>query len=189
MARGNAPLPVRRSIRLRSFDYTNPGAYFVTLCAHNQRNPFGKIVQDEMVLNLVGHIVNECWLDLARHFPNIRLARHVVMPNHLHGIISIQERARHAVPLRVSSGAGSNAPPKTHAFASAVRGSLPTIVGAFKAAASKRVRAAMDKPSFRLWQRGYFEHVIRNEDDFEKTCKYIRLNPRRWTFDADNLLP
>ena len=109
------PIPQRRSVRLKGFDYSQPGAYFVTVCTHEKRCCLGQIVRGEMKLNAIGAVVNECWLDIPRHFPNVELNTHIVMPNHVHGLFVIRPRmgegrrerpcgtrAQHAVPLRAN---------------------------------------------------------------------------------------
>jgi putative transposase len=171
-------LPNRRSVRIEPFDYAQPAAYFITICAHANRNIFGEIVSETMRLNALGKIVEESWRALPSHFSNIRLAAHVFMPNHLHGIVSIQDTVR-----RSPQKTGSDVlvyPPGARRFGAGVRSSIPTIVRSFKSAVSKKARAMLRKPLFQVWQRGYHEHIIRNQDDFEETCEYIRLNPMRW---------
>jgi len=171
-------LPTRRTVRLKTFDYSQPGAYFLTICAHNHKCLFGRAIWGQMGLNALGTIVNECWLEIPRHFPNAALAAHIVMPNHLHGIVVIRERARRAVPLQNCDVGGK--------FGSPVTGSIPTIIASFKSAVSRRIRETAGKPALRVWQRNYYEHVIRNEADFQKTCEYIRQNPAPWDFDEEN---
>ncbi len=174
-------LPNRRSVRIKPFDYAQPAAYFITICTHTNRNIFGEIVSETMRLNALGRIVEESWRALPSHFSNIRLAAHVFMPNHLHGIVSIQDPV-----WRGAQMTGSDAlvyPSGARRFGAAVRNSIPIIVRSFKSAVSKKARAVLRKPLFQVWQRGYHEHIIRNQDDFEKTCEYIRLNPIRWNFD------
>jgi putative transposase len=197
-------LPRRRSVRLTGFDYSKPSAYFLTICVQDQKPLFGTVIDQDVVLNALGRIVNECWLEIPIHFPNVELAAHVVMPNHDHGIVIIRDqknrgpakeetiesatngqrvakverRARHAVPLR----------PKEvpRDFASPTVGSIPTIIGAFKAAVSRRLAKVSTRPQKSVWQRGYFEHVIRDQNDFRNTCEYIRTNPARHTFKRKN---
>jgi putative transposase len=106
-------LPRRRSVRLAALDYSEPHSYFITICAKSKQPVFGRIVANEMVLSAIGQIVEMCWLDIPSHFPNVELATHAVMPEHLHGILRLRERvvdggriakdarrARHAVPLQ-----------------------------------------------------------------------------------------
>jgi len=176
----DSSIPRRRSIRLPIFDYSRPGAYFITICTKDKRPLFGRMDGIDVRLTKIGKIVDECWLEIPTHFPLVELAAHVVMPEHLHGIILLRpvqngddcaknlRRARHAVPLRTEH--------HSREFAVPVARSIPTIVGAFKSAVSNRAR---NHVAGSIWQRGYYEHVIRNRDDFQKTCEYIRMNPAR----------
>jgi putative transposase len=171
-------LPNRRSVRLKTFDYSQQGAYFLTICAQHNECLFKRVILEEMILNDVGTIVHECWSEIPRHFSDVELAAHVVMPNHLHGIVVLRGRARHAVPLRPDANARK--------FGAPVAGSIATIARSFKSAASKRIHHVLKRPAIQVWQRNYFEHVIRNQDDFNKTSEYIRVNPARWDFDLVN---
>jgi putative transposase len=112
-------------------------------------------------------------------FRKRRVPVHAIMPNHLHSILVLRERARHAVPLRTQSR-------RSEVFGEPVAGSIPTIVRSFKAAVTKKARVMLGRPSFEVWQRNYFERVIRNEDEFRKTWQYICENPARWDFDPEN---
>jgi len=93
-------LPARRSIRLQYMDYSQPGAYFVTICAFLKHCLFGRVESGRMDLSQIGEIVRACWVDIPNHFPGVKADTFVVMPNHVHGILVIEERARRAVPLR-----------------------------------------------------------------------------------------
>ena len=181
--RNDPYLPNRRTIRIKTCDYAQPAAYFVTICAHAHRNVFGKIDTQEMELNALGKIVDDSWLELTSHFSNIRLAVHIVMPNHLHGIVSIQGRAGNGSRTHTNS---SVTPIVTRGHGATLPGSIPTIIRSFKSAVSKKARAILRKPRFQVWQRGYYEHIIRDQDDFENICEYIRLNPARWHLDNEN---
>ncbi|OGR05613.1 MAG: hypothetical protein A2511_01970 [Deltaproteobacteria bacterium RIFOXYD12_FULL_50_9] len=116
----------RRSIRLHGYNYSQNGAYFVTICAQNRECLFGEIVDGEMWLNDAGRVVQKCWDDILVHFPYVEMDECVVMPNHVHGIIAIVG-ARHAVPLQ------------TGQFDKPVAGSIPTIIRSFKSAVTKCV--------------------------------------------------
>jgi putative transposase len=179
--RSQSSLPRRRSIRLRILDYSEPHSYFITICSQDKRPIFGTVVAGDVALTKIGQIVEACWREIPSHFPNVELATHIVMPEHLHGILRLHERmadggsiakvfrrARHAVPLQRQG----------REFAVPAVASIPTIVGAFKGAATRRVIEAIGK-SKPIWQRGYYERVIRDEDEFRKTCEYIRANPVR----------
>lgn len=185
-------LPNRRSIRLPFLDYSQPGAYFLTICVRDRRPLFGKVVDHRVELSPLGRIAENCWLEIPAHFPVVRLGSRVIMPDHLHGIIMITEpknggfsaalngenrakndrRARYIVPL----------PEKpARDFAEPVAGSVATIVATFKAAVSRNAPRHVAP----LWQRGYYEHVIRDERDFQNACEYIRMNPARLTFERE----
>ena len=183
-------LPRRRSVRLSAFDYSSPTAYFVTICTHDRRRLFGEVSGYAVALNVVGKIAEKCWRDMPSHFASVELGPHVIMPNHLHGIIRLlppeadgglvakhPRRAQHAVPLR---------PEPARRFAAMTANSIPAIVRSFKSAATAAIRVSLGAPRLSVWQRGYHEHVIRDEDDFRNTCEYIRMSPARWEFDKEN---
>ena len=168
------PTHHRRSIRLKEYDYAQVGAYFVTICARDRECLLGDVIDGEMRLNEYGQIVMECWDEIPRHFPNVELDEFVVMPNHVHGILVITVGARHASPLQLSRG------PQ--------RGSLGAVVGSFKSAATKRVNERRDTPGLTIWQRNYYEHVIRNEDEMNRIREYVAQNPAQWAKDENNPL-
>ena len=171
----------RRSLRLRAYDYAQAGAYFVTVCAHDRRGLFGDIVDGAMRLNDVGKVAQEAWENIPAHFPHVETDAWTVMPNHIHGVIVIlypnvevppTVGATHASPLHHRSG-----PPKH---------SIGAIVGAYKSAVSKRINATRGTPGARVWQRNYYDHVIRNEADLHRIRQYIEDNPGRWAEDPEN---
>ena len=164
----------RRSTRLSEFDYTRQGAYFVTMCTQNRMCLFGEIVNGEMRMNELGRVAHSVWKEIPAHFPQVETDAWVVMPNHVHGILLIAHNARatHASPLRPSSG-----PPKR---------SLGAIVGSYKSAVSKRINQSCRTPGVPLWQRSYYDHVIRNDADLNRIRQYIAENPARWHEDHEN---
>ena len=165
--------PQRRNLRVPEFDYSQPGAYFVTIVTQGRKQLFGHIVDGEMVLNDVGKMVEEVWIAIPKHFPKVELGAFVIMPNHIHGIISITVGATHASPLPwISKGP--------------MPGSIGAIAGSFKSAATKRFREIPNNPEKHLWQRNYFEHVIRNERDYQAIYEYIIANPMNWEKDEES---
>jgi REP element-mobilizing transposase RayT len=165
----------RRSIRLRNYDYALAGAYFVTMITRDRRCLFGDIVDGKMRLNHCGEIVQNEWENSARIRNEIELDAFVVMPNHVHGIIVItdaSERATGRSPLH-------SGPTKR---------SLGAVVGGFKSAVTKLIRGLRSEPGTLVWQRNYFEHVIRNEESLNRIRQYIVDNPARWEFDRENPL-
>jgi len=164
----------RRSIRLKGYNYTHPGAYFITICTYKHRCLFGRVVDGEMRLNPLGQIVTNCWNEIPHHFPHAELDEFVVMPNHIHGVISIVG-ATHASPLQ-----------QTHPPRGPIPGSLGAIVGSFKSAVTKRINRHRHTPGGVVWQRNYYEHIIRTELALNAIRQYIRDNPLRWHLDQYN---
>ena len=151
----------RLSIRLRKYDYTWAGMYFVTVCTHLRRCLFGEVAQGEMVLNEAGFLVERCLLALPERFSGVRIDTHVVMPNHVHALLGFTN-------LRP----GAEAP------------SLGEIVRSWKAASCRLVRSSAD-PCFG-WQRNYYERILRNEDESDRVRRYIADNPAAWDRDQEN---
>jgi putative transposase len=165
----------RRSIRLKGYDYARPGAYFVTICVRERECALGGVVDGEMVLNDWGRIVAESWSWLAEQYPYITLDEWVVMPNHLHGIIIINDDA--------GRGASRRAPT---AMVPAKRKPLGQLVGAFKTVSTKRINQMRDTASTPFWQRGFYEHIVRNDRELDAIRQYIIYNPLKWELDRDN---
>ena len=173
----NPKIHHRRSIRLRGFNYSESGWYYVTICTHNKTCFFGDIIKNEMILNYHGSIVKDCRLAIPRHFDDVELGEYVIMPNHIHGIIRIV-RARHAVPLPPAHLNASQ-------FGKSLPGALSTIVRSYKSAVTKRINEKRNTPGAKLWHRNYYEHVIRNRNDWVNICNYIRTNPAQWHEDEN----
>ena len=145
----------RKSIRLPSYDYAEAGAYFITVCTFNRDCLLGEILEHEMALNWAGRIVLECWNDLVNHYPYIETDEFVVMPNHVHGIVVLADELRTSVTAD-NVGAGLKpAPTRRHA--------LPEIVRAFKSFSSRRINVQRGSTGVPVWQRNYYERVIRSE--------------------------
>ncbi len=151
---------VRRSVRIPGFDYSQSGAYFVTICSYERSCLFGTISNFQMEPNAMGQLIIASWNRLASDYPFVSLDTWVLMPNHLHGIIWL------------GSNNGSRKP-------------LSQVVAAFKAMSTSQVRRAIS-PNLRVWQRGFFEHVIRNDDDLYRIREYIIANPVNWALDHEN---
>jgi REP element-mobilizing transposase RayT len=160
MSEYNPDVHHRRSIRLRGWDYRTAGAYFVTLVAQHRELLFGTIVDGEMRLSPYGEIVQEEWLRSAELRPEIILDAFVIMPNHFHAVIILTDEPT-ARPL----GA---------------------LIGGFKAAAARRVNIERETPGIPLWQRNYYERMVRNDRELEAIRSYIESNPGRWAEDQEN---
>ena len=185
----------RRSIRLKGFDYTREGAYFVTICTQNQACLFGEIVNEQMRLNDVGKVADVCWRAIPQHFPRVVLDAFVIMPNHVHGIIWIGPENRANVgaknlsspPSRRAKNLSPLPPRPSQRGASEFRSPSKTvgsIVRGFKIGVTKWVRT--NKNFYTVWQRNYYEHIIRNETALNRLRQYIADNPARWADDQEN---
>lgn len=163
----------RRSIRLAHYDYSQDGAYFLTLCVHDRACLFGEVVDGAMRLNELGALVAPEWLRTATIRPQVALDEFVVMPNHFHIIIAIEDSRRGVLPY---------ARPR---FQSPSQ-SLGSIVRGFKSATTKRINEIRGTPGTAVWQRNYYEHVIRNESELIRIREYIANNPHQWSLDREN---
>jgi REP element-mobilizing transposase RayT len=172
----------RRSIRLQEYDYSLAGACFVTICAQNRTCLFGNVVDGEMRLSPYGRVAQDKWNELPTHYPNAVLDTFVVMPNHIHGIIVISVGAVGAIhesPLQ---------PPLQQPMDITQRRLmlLPKIVGRFKMNSAKRINEMRGTSGLPVWQRNYYEPVIRNDKSLNKIREYIINNPAQWEFDREN---
>jgi len=170
----------RRSIRIPGGDYSRPGAYFVTICAAYKRNIFAAVEAGEVVLSPLGEIVRACWVQIPEHFPSATIKNYAIMPNHLHGIIGLGVGARYIVP---SSDPGAQT---REQFQKPTRGTIPTIVRAFKAAVTRVTREKLGIRDQMIWQSNYFERVLRDGREVSLAIRYIAENPGRWTWDEEN---
>jgi len=174
----------RRSIRLRGYDYTQAGAYFVTIVARNRECLFGAVVDGVMHVNACGEIVVEEWLRSAEIRKEIELDEWVVMPNHLHGIVVIVSDGDVAVP---DVGAHGRAPLQVSPMPLYCPAkSLGSFIAGFKSAVTKRINETRGTPGIPVWHRNYFEHIIRNEKSLNAIRAYIVGNPANWAHDEEN---
>jgi REP element-mobilizing transposase RayT len=169
----------RRSIRLKGYDYSESGAYFVTICTRNRECLFGEILDGRMVLSEYGEIAREEWLHSEQIRREIKLDEFVVMPNHIHGIIffigdSIQVGATGRSPLQTSRPHGP------------LKKSLGSFVAGYKSLTTRRIIQLERGITISIWQRNYYEHVIRNEIDLEEIREYVENNPAKWSDDENH---
>ncbi|MDD2923411.1 MAG: hypothetical protein PHQ36_14090 [Anaerolineales bacterium] len=161
----------RRSIRLQGYDYSQAGAYFVTIVAWQREMLFGEIVNGIMVLNDFGKIVAEKWLWLESQYEYVELGAWVIMPNHRHGILIIHD-----------GRGGSRTAPTTPIRPKPLGG----LIGAFKTVSTKHINLLRDTEGQVVWQRNYYEHIIRNESEMNRITRYIESNPSMWMDDDEN---
>ena len=168
----------RRSIRLKNYDYTQPGAYFVTVCTYERAPLFGAVADGRMILNPLGQMARQCWLAIPDHFPHTQLDKFVIMPNHVHGIIWIVDDVANVGAKDFSPRPSNGKRPRgtSRTIGSVVRG--------FKIGVTKWGRRNTDV--FSVWQRNYYEHIIRTERSLNAIRRYIAENPLRWHLDRNN---
>ncbi len=212
----------RRSIRLKEYDYSRPGFYFVTVCIFKRECLFGEIINGRIHLSQYGEIVSTKWFGLSGHFGYVIPYEFIIMPNHIHGIININEPAEAGSPRsgtgefekRLSKcdkgliNTGSH-PPKDIKISNVhenqihekinmsretikVGGDIPhqqelgKIIAYFKYISTKHVNMVRKTPGMKLWQRNYYEHIIREENELTNVQQYIIKNPQKWEFDNEN---
>ena len=160
------------SARLQNWDYGSNAAYFVTICTQNRECFLGDILDGIMELSEIGEMAEKYWLEIPNHFPFIFLDCYIIMPNHIHGIIEIKCRD---AKFCVSTGNENKFGPQSKNLASIIRG--------FKTGVKKY--ATINKINF-VWQKSFYEHIIRGENDLNRVREYIRLNPLNWKGDRNN---
>jgi REP element-mobilizing transposase RayT len=180
----------RRSIRLPGYDYSLAGAYFVTICTHERECLLGQVEDGAMLLSGYGRIVEQCWRALPHHFPGVELDAFVVMPNHVHGIIMITAPCRGEAFARqkhaMSPGWVANASPLQSRPYGTKTYSLGAMVQNFKSVSSRRINQVRLTPGAPVWQRNYYEHIVRNEDELNSIRQYVLGNPTLWEKDENN---
>lgn len=164
----------RRSIRLRHYDYSQPGAYFVTICTKDHECIPGDVPDGHMCLSEFGRVVSQEWQRSAVIRREISLDSFVVMPNHIHGIVVIEKASHRPVAVGAHGGAPLRSPR-----------SLGSLLAGLKSASTKRINELRGTPGLPLWQRNYHERVIRNEDELRDIRDYVENHPRVWDSDMD----
>ncbi|GBD17371.1 hypothetical protein HRbin26_02291 [bacterium HR26] len=186
----------RRSLRLQGYDYSQPGAYFLTLVTHDRACLFGEVVDGEVRLSEAGQIAERCWLDIPNHFPHATLDAFFVMPNHVHGIIALSDAGKTErcsptgdrpvntpADLWTAEQVGADDHSPLPSFQSP-SGAIGSIVRGFKIGVTRWFRQHTD--SSRVWQRNYYEHIVRDEQSLARIRRYIADNPLRWADDPEN---
>jgi putative transposase len=160
----------RRSIRLPEYDYSKAGSYFITICTFEKGLFFGKIIDGKIVLSSIGEMARNYIEEIPKHFENVFIDEFVIMPNHIHFIITIVG-VQNFEPLR-------------NEYQKIIAKSIGAIIRAYKA--SVTIWCRKNGYSHFKWQRNYFEHIIRNEKDHFRIREYIRNNPLQWELDEEN---
>jgi putative transposase len=175
----------RHSIRLQGYDYSLEGAYYVTVCTRNRRCLFGNIIGKEMKLNDAGEMIRSVWLDLPGRFPSISLDEFIIMPNHIHAVFVILPTG-----IQKEESLGHLCGPPN----GILPGTVGRIIQAFKSITTDEYINGVKRQGWvpfkrKLWQRNYWDHIIRDEEDYIRVCEYIHANPPCWQNDLFNSLP
>ena len=178
----------RRSIRLKGYDYTKPGAYFITINAFHRSRIFGVIESGMVRLNACGEIARAEWLKTAEIRREIALDEFVIMPDHMHGIIIIMESDNNNDNDNDSVEARLRRASTIEQFSKPVAGSIPTIIRAYKSAVTYQINHMRGTPGAPVWQGNYWERIIRNESALSRIREYIRRNLMRWMDKQDHSL-
>ncbi len=185
----NLEIHHRRSIRLKGYDYLSPGSYFVTICTQNRYSIFGEINDGKMGLNDAGKMVETVWNEIPQYYCRFCVYENIVMPNHFHGIIEIVVGAGPcACPDNTGQLMKTGQPQGV-----APTMSLPDIMHRFKTMTTKKYIDGVKQNGWtpfrgKLWQRNYYEHIIRNDDELNRIREYIVNNPLNWDSDRNNPL-
>ncbi len=171
----------RQSIRLPDYDYSQPGAYFITIVTRGRECLFGEISGGKMHLSDAGWIVWDVWNSLPARYPQITIGTAMVMPNHFHGVIIIPVRAIHELPLQ-------EIPLRGNTRLQRRRMTLPLVVGYFKMNTAKRINEILGSQGIPVWQRNYYEHIIRDDEEHKRIHLYIESNIDNWINDEENPL-
>ena len=201
--RYNSDIHHRSSIRLKGYDYSKKGIYFVTVCTQNRENIFGKVINETMILNETGIIVENTWFDLPNHNSNIVLDMFIIMPNHVHAIITVGAGSK-PVPdcgtqndgtgqidgvgqINITGQIDGADQIDRAGFEPAPTKEIPLseIVRQFKTFSSKKINKQRNTVGIPVWQRNYYEHIIRNEDELNRIRQYIKNNPGNWNTDKN----
>ena len=181
----------RKSPRLQGYDYSQEGAYFVTICTHRRAHLFGEIVDGEMRLSAMGSMAESCWVEIPAHFPHVELDAYVIMPNHVHGILAIMDAPtspQSPDPVRRDEACLVLDKPENLTLSPRPKGvkpgSLGAVVGSYKSAVTRRIHRQMDDPVVKIWQGRYHDHIIRDEISLNKLREYILYNPAGWEDDT-----
>ena len=174
-------LKSRKPNRLKGYDYSGAGGYFITVCVQDRQTILGKIENNKMVLNNIGNMVDYWWHETFNKFKNASIDEYIIMPNHIHGIINIV-------------GAGSPCPDNDINDVSNNKGrgnrapTLGQIIAYFKYQSTKQINLLNNSPGVKIWQRSFHDHIIRDDKTLNKIREYITSNPVNWENDIDNIM-
>ena len=187
------------SYRLSGYDYSQPGVYFVTICTSSRQKFFGEIADCQMRLNMAGIFAERCWQEIPKHFSTVELDEFVIMPNHIHGLIIINHEnttpvevqhmtipveVQYIEPLRNVNFQPNVKPKQKAAYQHVIPGSVGAIIRCFKSAVTRWFHENTQIKT--VWQRNFFDHIVRDESELNRIRLYIQQNPSKWPSDRQN---
>jgi len=167
--------PDRKRIRLKDYDYTKPGYYFVTINTNKNIQNVSKIINGKIELNESGKIIDKVWNNLPKHYPNCKLDEYIIMPNHVHGIIKL-----------INCSEGFRTIPGKNVKTNKINHGLPEIIRGFKTFSSKTINKKNEPEQKFRWQKSYYDRIIRNKSELDNVRRYISSNPVNWENDQNN---
>lgn len=170
----------RHSIRLKGYDYTSPGWYFITINTKYRKHLFGYIKDGKMHLSAEGKIAEMCWLEIPNHFPQAIVDVHMIMLDHMHGLVGLPAAAKDAASTKTKPDNN------IERFGKPVAGSIPTIVRSYKSAVTNKINQLHNTPGVKIWQRNYWERIAKDEWALFHIRKYIKRNPVSWSEKYQN---
>jgi putative transposase len=199
----NPKIHHRHSIRLKNYDYSSGGMYFITICTIEKKCIFRDIINGEMKLSPIGEIANNRWLEIPEHFKNVELDEFIIMPNHVHGIIVINDinnKTNNHCDAGLGEGLGEGTSPLQHIHqpiydmgqqikskqSDTQKRTLGQVVAYYKYGSTKEINTIYNSVGKKIWQRNYYDRIIRNEKELDKICEYIINNPLKWELDKEH---
>src|SRR3972149_7527027 len=157
-------LPQRKLLRLTEYDYSQNGCYFITICTHKKNQIFGKVIDGKVMLSTAGQIARDELVNVPSHYSMVTIDQFVVMPNHVHILLTIDHETEHA--NHIETERASPFP------------TVSTIIGSYKSGVTNKIHQV--RPGLSVWQKSFYDHIIRDETDYLTVCEYIEDNPFKW---------
>ncbi len=168
--------PIRKTLRLKNYNYSSPGVYFVTVCVRNGEDFFGNIINGVMRMNKCGRVIHTAWQNIESWFENVKIDTHIVMPDHTHALIRLlpdQDK------LNLSKHRFENS--SIYSAADRRQMLLPKIIGYFKMNTAKQINNLRHSEGQKVWHRNYYDHIVRDAQDYNQKYWYIINNPKKWS--------
>ena len=173
----------RKTIRIKGYDYSQAGAYFITICANKGEFFFGEISKSDVVLTDIGIVAQKYWAANIHHFKNVKLDQFVIMPNHIHGIIILRDQSLQ-ISKKPAVGVQYIEPLRKHRYQHIIPKSIGSIIRSYKSAVTRWCN--VNRHEYFRWQRNFYEHIIRSDKELERVREYIFNNPLKWQIDREN---